>query len=500
MSPTQQSARAQWLPIGIIALLMNAILIGVSQIEQLAVNGGLGWDGRTYSYIARHFPGLLNSPDIDYYFIQRLLPSAIVSTASKILHKELTNEFLIHAFTVLNILWINVTFFFTVKAAQRLGITGRAMVATLILTFCNVFVLKVLLYAPINTDAAGLAIGSALLYTYVSRRAWLIILVGILGAFTHPLLLLTSLFLFVFRNDGKGVEGVSSLSIRLSFLPYVIALGFLLSYTGLYLLRYDAITQVRVEGTTPVNMQLYFLSLLLASLYLFVICRFIISFRLIEHLIQELRWKNVLLAVAILVVVTTTQILLCHSDSRFGPKTFLLNLMVSGIRSPLQFLVAHISFWGIGILFIILLFKRYLTAVQEIGTGYLALILGLCIAGINSETRQYCFALPFLMLPMGLVLSRYRLTSLHVFSVAVLALALSKFWLVIGAPEIMGDIQQSPFQRYFLSFGPWISPRSYIIQLMLFILLSILLYTVLRRQLRSPFQLPREKRNTNTDH
>ncbi|RYD74897.1 MAG: alpha/beta fold hydrolase [Verrucomicrobiaceae bacterium] len=34
-------------------------------------------------------------------------------------------------------------------------------------------------------------------------------------------------------------------------------------------------------------------------------------------------------------------------------------------------------------------------AIQEIGTGYLALILGLCLAGINSETRQYCFALPF---------------------------------------------------------------------------------------------------------
>ena len=67
--------------------------------------------------------------------------------------------------------------------------------------FLNFHTLKIAVCMPFNTDHYALLLSLIMLYAYLRDRGWLILLSGIVGAFSWPTLLITSLLLYLLAKQ-----------------------------------------------------------------------------------------------------------------------------------------------------------------------------------------------------------------------------------------------------------------------------------------------------------
>jgi hypothetical protein len=127
--------------------------------------------------------------------------------------------------------------------------------------------------------------------------------------------------------------------------------------------------------------------------------------------------------------------------------------------------IAHVVYFGPGILLVILLWPKVADAAGELGTGFVAMLgLGVCLS-IFSESRIITAYIPGFILALTLTLAGMkRLRQWGFVACAVLCVLFSKAWMLMAAPDPFFDGPQTPMQRYFMNFAPWMSPESYLWQ------------------------------------
>jgi hypothetical protein len=149
----------------------------------------------------------------------------------------------------------------------------------------------------------------------------------------------------------------------------------------------------------------------------------------------------------------------------------------TGSAFPGISLLAHVVYWGPGILLVILLWPKVADAARELGTGFVAMLaLGVCLS-IFSESRTITAYIPGFILALTLALSRIEhLRQWGFVACAVLCVLFSKVWMQMAAPDRFFDGQgMRPLQRYFMNFGPWISPQAYVWQGLAILAASVVL-------------------------
>jgi hypothetical protein len=473
-------------PLAVAALLVS--LIAYRTAERVPVNGGFGWDGVIYARWAKDFYHEIFVNRVDTYYIQRILPAAVVHFTLRLLSVPLTDANVMRAFallsvglfTVMGYVWGLIANVLCIRPAGRwLGFAGL---------FLNYVTLKHTFYVPITTDVCAYALGLLMLHGYLTgRTGWLAMLTAI-GAFVWPLAVPVGALLIVFPRGG---------TVRIRLPLIAVAAGTLLALAGIGYAVYagPAIVHGLVD---PLYMEplrpMFPLSFAVAGAYLFAGLICLVSPKR-QRESSHPRWRfglsrNTVVAV-VLVVATIGGIRFLQnawSNGRhfFGIAEMLAITAQCAVAKPGVFLVTHAAYYGPLFLLAVLLWRPVCRLIRRQGLGLtLAVLLGLLLS-LNSQSRYFInifvMVIPFVVKATdGLGWGRVQcgLT-------AGLGLLFSKCWLPMNTAPYSGRLLEFPDQLMFMTHGPWISTATYVVQGLVILATAYLLY----QQVRKPGQLP----------
>lgn len=182
---------------------------------------GLGDDGREYAEIVRGFPASVAPGVLDRYRVGRVLPSIMVHCGLRAAGLSTSDDAnIIAGFRGLNLALLVGCAYLWHGVAQMLGIGVRGRWLGFVAMFCNFGVARMAFYYPVLTDTAALACSLWLYWAHVTRCHWLVLLGGVAGGLTWPILphLATVLLLFPYRAGISSVGGSSPVTPTL--FPY----------------------------------------------------------------------------------------------------------------------------------------------------------------------------------------------------------------------------------------------------------------------------------------
>jgi len=226
----------------------------------------------------------------------------------------------------------------------------------------------------------------------------------------------------------------------------------------------------------PINIAVLPLSLLVLCLYfIFITHTFApLVLNLLKHQVNK---KMITICIIVYGLLLLGASFFVSYGVQLGAEGFLTNILHQAITNPAVFLVAHSNYFGVGVLFIFIFYKSFVKKVISLGTGYAILILFYSYIMIGSESRQFINILPFLILPVMLLLKEFALSKLQVISVITMSIVTSKWWYPINQ---LGGIDQYyfqfPSQHYFMNQGPWLATPMYLVQLLSILVLCAVLY------------------------
>src|SRR5579862_9541368 len=138
-------------------LILAALILALACFwlgERVAVNGGLGWDGVIYAGWAKDFHEEVFVKRVDPYYIQRILPAAVVHYSLRGLQVARTPENILAAFGLLNVALITLIAWLWCRIARELAISPAGRWLGFVGFFVNYIILKHTFFCPVTTDVA----------------------------------------------------------------------------------------------------------------------------------------------------------------------------------------------------------------------------------------------------------------------------------------------------------------------------------------------------------
>lgn len=443
-------------------------LLGFGWGERVEVSGGLGWDGVIYARWARDFKHEVFVQRVDRYYIQRILPSAIVHYSLRALGIARTDRNIMRAFGLLSVLLFTLLAQTWVWVARRLQISEAGKWLGFAGLFLNYVVLKHSFYCPVTTDVSAYALGMGMLACYLDRRNVLLAVLTVIGAFVWPLATYVGGLLLLFPR-GRGTGVVTSpawpLPVALAVAAALCALVGIrhVVHTG-YSLIHGLVDPVYLEPIRCV----YHLSLVVSVVYVglgvFYLLR---SGQLFQPgLIFSLaRLRNAVLVLVLLGAVHALQVHWSNKQHFMGIQEMLAMIAFGTVAKPGIFLVAHAAYYGPLFLLLVFLWRPVCTLIHQEGGIGLTLVaaLGLLLS-LNSQSRYfiniYVMVLPFLIKATDSLHWRPSQYGL----LGVLCLFFSKCWMTMNCGPFRGQLFEFPDQYMFMTHGPWISHGTYLVQ------------------------------------
>ncbi len=390
----------------------------------------------------------------------------------------------IASYWAVNSICLVASIFCWAKIVERLAITGAVAVLSYFMLFISVGNLKMPSFYVIIGDLPMLLFGVGAIYLYLAnRRGWLMGF-GILSGFIRSGLPEMAALLLMFPHVTHGTRSSSG-----GHLGYVAAgLGGAILAAGVAYCIDDPqhlLYTQHLQDSVAVRL----LSGAIACAYVTVGLYFLFRRVRLDDAIPQIR--HVLSALAVVAGVATP-LWLFAGPTDLSYLEFFKRGVYTGSAFPGISLVAHIVYFGPGILLVILLWPKVADAARELGTGFVAMLgLGVCLS-IFSESRTITAYIPAFILALILALARMgHLRKWGFVACATLCVLFSKVWMQMAVTDRFFDGPGLvPLQRYFMNFGPWFSPRSYLWQGLAILLASAILISWLYGPIHS-------KRRTN---
>jgi hypothetical protein len=459
---------------GLLALAMLVLgCIRIRWTERLQYGGGLGWDGQRYAAWARDFYDSVFVRRIPEYYVQRMLPSGIVHYGMRLFHMPFTARSIIFAFDVFNLVALVVLALAWGAIADQLSVSTRGKWLGFALIIFNYAILKHTYYHSVLTDTAAFVLGGLAFYFYLSDRPIPLLATLVAGNFTWPIIAPFAAVLYVFprrKDDDPAAKPlVRHGNVLVASLVAVPATAVLL-----YLMR--PAVRAKVEGMfgtqMRINNSLLYLSIACTGLYLFFGLRTLLDDdRLFDlrRIFAEIRWPRVAIVVVLMLVLKVVQHALANGEPAWaGLKLFAVYTILTSITGPLLFLVAHVTYFGAGVLLLAFLWKPVSRLAGELGYGMQLFLLLAFIPSVNPQSRYGMNLVVTLFALVVVLMDRRGITLPQLGIVTVLALAWSKIWYTINVgPQVdtgkIDDLLYGPLQRYFQQAGTWMSDESFAI-------------------------------------
>src|SRR5262249_2247085 len=152
---------------------------------------------------------------LDGYYVQRVLPSAVLHHVLRLLAIPPTKPVIVWSFGLLNAALLALTAYIWCRVADQLGVGGRGRWLGFVGLFVNYAVLKMAAYYPVLTDIPAFAVGMLMLSCYLGRRHLALAAVTALGSFVWPTLFYQGALFLLFPRDRADAEGCRPAPYRL---------------------------------------------------------------------------------------------------------------------------------------------------------------------------------------------------------------------------------------------------------------------------------------------
>jgi hypothetical protein len=150
---------------------------------------------------------------------------------------------------------------------------------------------------------------------------------------------------------------------------------------------------------------------------------------------------------------------------------FLLKgMLIGALQAPFEFIICHFMYYGFMVCFLCIYWGKSVERYAKYGYSFSFVIAIGLIMSLNPESRHFITFVPFYIFPL-IELVNKSLNVKFAVAFAVASLALSRFWFKINVPGIEDafaygtrtSYELFPAQRYFMSYGPWMSYSMYFV-------------------------------------
>lgn len=478
-----RTERRDWFLFWSTALLMAIGLYHIEFGEHIRASGGVGFDGKTYYAVAKDFWGMVLGGEVRTYRITRILPSGIIYFLANTFDIQPTKANIIKLFSYYNLGLILLVNLFYFRLAGFLEIDRRIRSVGFFLLFMNFALAKVTYYYPVVTDTSGFALGFFLIYGCLKKQGWLILLVSAIGGFTWPKFPLFGLLAYTFLNDNVTRE---SNSARLIALAKRIKCRRLVSTSvatlvSLALIYLNYIEKFQLKPRLPqVNQSLFLVSVACVWMHLYLSFRLLIDDRIAAQALSYLNPKRNKKIYGVFIFLIVFSFIVYNLPSkpigfRHDPR---ITLFFLSIVRPLNYLVAHISYFGPVVIIFMVFFPRIGSLLHEKGIALTLLMAAQMIMSIGSESRQLIDFLPFVAITVIMALNGIQIRKSDVAVVALTCLFFSKTWFRI-------NLWPSFNWHYRFTLEPWMPDPVYFVQTGAALLMGIAIYHAILRKRQS---------------
>lgn len=493
------------------ALLM--LLISVANIlwaERLTVGGGLGWDGVIYAGWVKDFYQTVIVHGVPDYYAQRILPSAVVHYAMRLLRVPLEDQNIILTFDIYNSLLLVASAYLWGLIADELSISGRGKWFGFCFIFLSHAILKNNFYSPVQTDMSAFTLGLLMFYFFLIESVAGLLAVILFGGFVWPTLPhMAALLCALPRRREASDAGETSPRSRLAERAGLLAAAAISLATLAALLYLTAShLQERIDyfpRILRVDRQLLYPSIVAVAVYLFFSLRAALSDRELfdpRRVLAAISWKRAGLALLFLLILKALRHAVWSGEvMQWGnTKGFIMYTLLSALTEPFIFYVSHVVYFGPVVLLFLFFWRPFCESLREFGLGLRLLVVLNILLSINPQSRYEINTVTIFIIVLVKLLDGSFLRRQSLLLWVLLSLFYSKVWYVMNTgPQVddgtMEVLLRFPLQHVFMNVGPWMSKQMYLVQGGVVLLTAGLLYLLVRtgrgkEQAESPLMRP----------
>ena len=442
----------------VLPLLIFLICIWRIFVPQLTSHYGLGWDGTRYYLLA--VDGF-KSNQLDAYTILRILPSLLVHIVFQVFSIEFNPPHVIMAFKIMNAVLIGISAWMVKKIFEQYELSPASQIVGFAIVFMNYGVLNFTFYYPVMTDTPAFFLSVALFYFFIRGELTNVLLVGLIGAFTWPVIFVMAIAMILF--PGKKTEFVP---FKKGWVIAVCSLcGAYALATGWYLLFYKrenteftyalSISQTMLPVTfLGVGVLFFFMPLVLCNQ----------TFFSLQYYKRELKLSRILAVVGLSVVFLGLRYAVETETSEFLTLYHQVKIhMLYAFQRPLITIAGHFNYFGVGMLLIILFWRRFSAFISTFGLGVAGIVfLNFFIFFAKPESRAIIHFFPWLLILISLYIGKYRFSTLFYALIIIVNLVLAKLWLFFEYSDIVDHLMPDgtvdfPDQWFYMHLGIWMT-------------------------------------------
>ena len=434
----------------------------------------------------------LHGRGLDSYYVQKILPSAVVHLSLFLCGAEMSNANIIDAFIIMNLILNLMSLWIWSQIASELGLGVYGRCLSLAGIFGSYFFLKFVPYYPVMTDSAAFLVGLLQFLFFLRGKTVGLLLTTAVGAFIWGTALAVGSLLASFPLTTKVEPSATRFSLQASVtLAAAVSACFLLVFV---VLLHRGHLIVMSGGAQPLLKVLPLSVVLAVGTIVAGLIPLLNDRRLysLSLLLKSLNFRNTMLAVGVALAIKVLQWPLITDVESFPLKSRLIEIVVPAVAKPGISLLAQVVFWGPMLWLLVFYWKTVCRAIQRMGIGLTFVATGGFLLAIGGEQRHVLNIIPMVVL-VGVKAIEHQIPARVLCWIVVPAsLFASQFWFRINIPgRPFMDPLDFPAQRYFMSQGPWMSTSSYLLQLPLVIALASVLYVICSRFARKPGGLGR---------
>ena len=456
--------------------------------ERTPLNDGAGYDGAFYYSVAQNFSTDFWTTGYDSFRIFRIFPFFLINLVFSLLGIEATHANLMHSMYVLHFANLAIQIVFFAKLMQLNAWKKATKAIIFACFFFNYFVLKNCGYEPFQTDAFANTIFLVSYYYLLSEKFGRAISISFLGLLTWPTITYTIWLLYIFKDpfpqDAPRLRIHTGKAIAIAF-P-LMSIG---AVATLYLLHKQPLLE------SMLFMQASFPFLITGAIawgtFLYFALRscdlqFHSPSTYLREFIRQSLWKRIIILA--LPFAAITLFLKAHTNDEFyfNEVAFILQTLLRPLKFPLVTPAAHICYFGILPLLALIYFRDLARDIFNRSAGYALAFLAFLFFATDSEARHVIPLLPMILIPLGSVLDKANLGAKAVAVLITLQIILSHFYIPINVEGTAEALATNDYygvaQRYFMNFGPWMSPQFYLMWLSIAVISGILVYLLVRNR------------------
>jgi len=463
-------------------LLAGLIVFSIC-FERMPLENMLAFDGGGYLVRSQHLGEMLSNNEISAYHIQRIFTSFLVWSFGKLFSIELTVNFVVNAFIVINIIAIIISIYYYEKICRLLRFDMYIKSVGIILAFFTFPVLKMSFYYPVLNDTAALATGFIMINQYLNKNIISLFIITIIGSFIFPTFFYIGFLLILFTGEAE----FTTKEFKGKWMVYGISIGLVLLYIAweLYIFVYKTgtIERYNLSSNSPIQKNLFPFSLIICCLYLiYVTVIFLGNNNNLRYILHSIQLKLLIYLIGLIFFIKTIQTIFASNNLQsFSQIDYFFTTIRHSISNPFKFVVSHFVYYGLLIPLIILMFKPWVNSIKNLGIGYKLVVLFCLLLAINPESRQLINFFPFLIIPFLSSIPQMRKYKIILLFIFVTNLLLSRFWYPMNIKTpFYGAFNEFPWQHYFMTQGPWMSTNMYYLQTVILIVTLIITYFFIR--------------------